>query len=105
MLMARPKKAQSNSNQDGTSAGELEGLSFEEAYQRLGEIVETLENGGLPLAEATSVYEQSMALVQRCNQLLDNAELKISQLRDSYQSRPSADTLDWDEDEDVDPEP
>lgn len=102
--MARSKKTQSTSSQDGASTGDLDGLSFEEAYQRLGQMVETLENGGLPLAEATGVYEQGMALVQRCNQLLNDAELKISQLRDSYHSRPAADVLDWEE-EDADPEP
>lgn len=78
---------------------ELDSLSFEEAYRRLEDMVQTLENGGLPLAEATSIYEQGMALVQRCNQLLNEAELKISQLKETHSTQPDTDVLDWDEDD------
>ena len=93
--MPRSKKPDASPN--------LDELSFEEAYRRLGEMVETLESGGLPLAEATGVYEQGMALVQHCNQLLNQAELKITQLRDSYPGPPAADVLDWLEDADAAP--
>ena len=62
---------------------------FEDAFRQLAEIAERLEAGGLTLAEATSRYEQGMKLVQRCNQLLDSAELEITTLRDNYQ-RPGA---------------
>ena len=85
------------------SRPELADLSFEEAFRRLGEMVESLENGGLPLAEATGLYQQGMALVQHCNQLLNETELKITQLRESYNSPsgvPNIDELEWDEDED-----
>lgn len=69
----------------------------------MGEMVESLENGGLPLAEATGLYEQGMALVQRCNQLLNETELKITQLKESYNASAALsdiDELEWDEDED-----
>jgi exodeoxyribonuclease VII small subunit len=78
-------------------------LSFEEAFRRLGKMVESLENGGLPLAEATGLYEQGMALVQRCNQLLNETELRITQLQESYTTSSGlsdVDDLEWDEDED-----
>ena len=41
--------------QDQTSQQEdnIQNLNFEEAYSKLGEIVESLENGGLTLAEST----------------------------------------------------
>ena len=50
--------------QDQTSQQEdnLQNLNFEEAYSRLGEIVESLENGGLTLAESTQIYELGMGL-------------------------------------------
>ncbi len=64
-------------------------LGFEEAFRQLAEIAETLEAGGLTLAEATGRYEQGMKLVQHCNRLLDTAELEITTLRENYQ-RPSA---------------
>ena len=79
----------------------LVALSFEEAFRRLGEMVDSLESGGLPLAEATGIYQQGMGLVQRCNQLLNEAELKITQLADSLDETAPADILEWDEDPEV----
>lgn len=76
---------------------EVDHLSFEDAFQRLGETVEALEAGGLTLAEATARYEEGMRLVQRCNQLLSETELKVTQLRDDY-ATPDA-TLGWDDQE------
>ena len=75
-----------------------ETLSFEEAFRRLGEMVDSLESGGLPLAEATALYQQGMGLVRRCNQLLNQAELKITQLADNLGETAPADNLEWDED-------
>ena len=65
--------------------GDSEAPGFEDAFRQLAEIAERLEAGGLTLAEATTRYEQGMKLVQRCNQLLDSAELEITTLRDNYQ--------------------
>ena len=67
-----------------------EQLGFEDAFRQLAEIAETLEAGGLTLAEATARYEQGMKLVQHCNRLLDTAELEITSLRENYQ-RPAGD--------------
>ena len=78
-----------------------EALSFEEAFRRLGEMVDSLESGGLPLAEATGIYQQGMDLVRRCNQLLNEAELKITQLTDNFNEPVPADILEWDEDPEV----
>ena len=85
---------------DSKSRPEPADLSFEEAYRRLGEMVDSLETGGLPLSEATGLYEQGMALVQRCNRLLNETELKITQLKESYNAPSDVDELEWDEDED-----
>lgn len=49
--------------------------------QRLQQVVERLEAGGLPLAEALALYEEGVALSARCQQLLDAAELRVQQLR------------------------
>ena len=82
-------------------AQKADGLSFEEAFRRLGEMVDSLESGGLPLAEATVIYQQGMGLVRRCNQFLNEAELKITQLTDDlgdFGETAPADILEWDED-------
>ena len=62
----------------------IDSLSFEDAFRRLGEMATSLEDGGLTLAEGTARYEEGMNLVRRCNKLLDEAELKITDLKDSY---------------------
>ena len=72
-------------------------LSFEEAFRRLGEMAESLEQGSLTLAEATARYKEGMELVRRCNQLLNEAELKISSLQDSH--APNQDDDAWAQEE------
>ena len=80
---------------------EIDSLTFEQAFQKLGEMAESLEAGGLTLAEATTRYEQGMTLVRRCNQLLDQAELKITSLKDAYAQDPGEPLLDGFDDEEV----
>ena len=75
-------------------AADTNPLSFEEAFRRLSEMAETLEDGGLTLAEATARYEEGMSLVRRCNQLLNDAELKITNLRDSFATSPTGEDQD-----------
>ena len=70
--------------QEPSQAPNVDSLSFEEAFRRLSEMAESLETGGLTLSEATARYEEGMVLVRRCNQLLDEAELKITNLKDSF---------------------
>jgi exodeoxyribonuclease VII small subunit len=80
------EKAQSQDNSQG--AGET---SFEEAFNRLAETVQALESGGLTLEEATGLYEEGMRLVQLCNRLLSMAELRVTQLKDTYDTDGSDD--------------
>ncbi len=61
----------------------LEGLTFEEAFGRLNTLAESLESGSLPLTEATAVFEEGMALARRCNALLDEAELKVNEIKEN----------------------
>lgn len=63
--------------------------SFEGSFARLHEMAEQLEAGGLTLAEATARFEEGMKLVQHCNELLNDAELKITELRQAYRSDES----------------
>lgn len=58
-------------------------LNFEEAFTELGAMVANLETGSLPLAQAAQMFEQGMALVRRCTQLLDETELRIAEIRES----------------------
>ena len=63
---------------------------FETLYQRLDESVQKLENGGLTLEESVSMYEEGMKLAQRCQELLQSAELKVTRLQESFAETMSA---------------
>ncbi|MBO9360987.1 MAG: exodeoxyribonuclease VII small subunit [Thermoflexus sp.] len=52
-------------------------LTFEEALAELERIVRALEGGGLPLEEALTLYERGQALADRCQQLLQEARLRV----------------------------
>lgn len=58
--------------------------SFEELYQRLEQAVGKLEEGGLPLEEALAQYEEGMRLAQRCQEMLDQAELRVTRLQEAF---------------------
>jgi len=59
---------------------ELSPLSFERAIQRLGEIVESLEEGDQPLEESIALFEEGMALAKSSQDILDRAERRIEEL-------------------------
>ncbi|HWO93862.1 MAG TPA: exodeoxyribonuclease VII small subunit [Dehalococcoidia bacterium] len=59
---------------------------FEQVYERLQETVRRLEDGSLPLEEAIEAYETGMALVARCRDLLTQAELRVTRLREQLDS-------------------
>lgn len=63
--------------------------TFEQLYARLEERVAKLEQGGLSLEEAIAVYEDGMTLARQCQERLDEAELKITKLRESFASLPT----------------
>lgn len=69
---------------------ELAGLSFEEAYRRLEDTVDRLEQGELSLSESELLYWQGMDLAQRCQQLLTEAELRITQAGETRGPTPPA---------------
>jgi exodeoxyribonuclease VII small subunit len=56
-----------------------EGPSFEMALGRLEAIVEKLDDGNLPLAQALSLYKEGNALAKRCRALLTEAEVEVKE--------------------------
>jgi exodeoxyribonuclease VII small subunit len=56
------------------------GASFESALAELEQRVKRLEGGELPLEEALALFEQGVALAQRCHEQLEAAEQRVSQL-------------------------
>jgi len=62
---------------------EIVGMTYEQAFAELETIVESLESGQQPLEQALKLYERGQMLAQFCANLLDKAELKITQLNPS----------------------
>jgi exodeoxyribonuclease VII small subunit len=58
----------------------MEDLSYEEAYEKLEAAVAALQDGQMPLEQALQHYEEGMKLAQYCNELLQQAELRVQQL-------------------------
>jgi exodeoxyribonuclease VII small subunit len=63
--------------QDETTSAER---SFESAFGELEEVVRRLEEGELSLEEAISLYERGQALSRYCQDRLDQAALRVTQL-------------------------
>lgn len=54
--------------------------SFEQSLARLGEIVDRLEDGELPLDESLRLFEEGMALVKTSQETLTLAEKRVEEL-------------------------
>jgi exodeoxyribonuclease VII small subunit len=56
-------------------------VPYEEAFQRLEALVESLESGEVSLAELVTKFEEGHKLLKICQAHLRAAELKIEQLK------------------------
>ena len=63
-------------------------MTFEEALNRLDEIVRHLEKGDLPLSESLTLFEEGTALMSVCSNMLDEAEQKVLKLRKGPDREP-----------------
>ncbi|GIO83649.1 exodeoxyribonuclease 7 small subunit [Paenibacillus faecis] len=57
-------------------------LNFEEAMNRLEDIVSQLERGDVPLEQAIELFQNGMRLSQLCGQKLSQVERKIEMIVD-----------------------
>ncbi len=53
-------------------------INFEQAMKELEDIAVELEKGNLNLDESVEKFEQGMELSKKCNQILENAEKRIT---------------------------
>ena len=65
-------------------------VRFEEAMQKLSEIVSKLENAEGSLDEMIRLYEEGMTLVKYCERQLDAYEATITRLNDSAEVKTDA---------------
>lgn len=54
--------------------------SFEEAMQRLQELLVVLQDDTTPLAQSVKVYAEAANLISYCKQTLDDAKLRIEEI-------------------------
>ena len=65
-------------------------VRFEEAMQKLSEIVSKLENAEGSLDEMIRLYEEGMTLVKNCERQLDAYEASISRLGEAAEEKSDA---------------
>ena len=58
-------------------------FSFEQALQELQTIVNALETGNVSLDDSLGLYERGVELVRLCSKCLDEAQQRISVVRES----------------------
>jgi exodeoxyribonuclease VII small subunit len=76
-----------------TAAVNLEEKSFEELLKMLEETVNQLDGSELTLEQSLATYEKSVAIAATCEQILNEAELRISQI-DARKPTVIAESLD-----------
>jgi exodeoxyribonuclease VII small subunit len=79
----RLEKVRSEPGADGPSSSSSVSdapLTFEHAISRLGEIVDSLEEGEQPLEESIALFEEGMSLAKSSQEILDRAERRIEEL-------------------------
>ena len=55
---------------------------FEEALEKLEDLVASMESGDIPLADLVEKFEEGSKLVKVCEDRLKKAELRIQKLRE-----------------------
>ena len=58
-----------------------EEMNYSKAIERLEEIIQALERGGIPLDETLKLYDEGAKLLDLCQQELASAEGKLNEMR------------------------
>jgi exodeoxyribonuclease VII small subunit len=66
----------------------IDKISYEQALAELEEIIKKLDNQPLELDTTLKQFERGKALIQRCQTLLDQAELKVRELSAPAKTKP-----------------
>ena len=56
-------------------------ITFEEAMERLNEIVHRMESGDESMEQALKSYEEGVGLIRFCTERLENAEKRVKMLQ------------------------
>lgn len=70
----------SNSHTPSSKSSPPAELSYEQAVEKLEEIVRRIETGDAGLEESIRLYEEGMTLGKRCKEILSQAEQRVEAL-------------------------
>lgn len=73
---------------DAAPVAETPALSFEQALQRLEQVVRELENGDLSLETSLGLFQEGVTLARQCSGQLDQAESRIEKLLEHGGTEP-----------------
>jgi len=74
---SKPDQPKGKSATEPPVAPEQSGMRFEDAYQRLEELVHEMERGDLPLEKLLTHFEEGVKLVKHCRKFLDQAQQRV----------------------------
>ena len=69
----------------------VEELTYEKTLQELDTVLETLEEGDRELEETLALYERGKKLLGHCRDLLEKAQLRVSELTHDGDIEPMED--------------
>lgn len=67
---------------------DINNMTFEQALDQLESIVESLEQGNVPLDQSIAHYERGEALRNHCRKLLSAAEDRVEKIRLDSAGKP-----------------
>lgn len=70
---------------------------FEKMMAELSEITEKLESGKLKLSESMELFERGVALTKSCNELLEEAKIKIMKITSDSEGAVKTEPFDVEE--------
>jgi len=76
----------------GEEPADLAGISFEDALRELETIVSSLERGDVSLDDAITAFERGTALKAHCQSRLEEARMKVEQIRLPADGSPPTDS-------------
>ena len=61
----------------------MENMTYEEAVNELNEIILKLEEGSIPMQQATILFERGKKLIEICYSGLDKAKGKLTEIKET----------------------
>ena len=81
------RKGKENMAKEEIKNNDLSKLTFEQAIKQLGNIVQKIEEGEIPLQDSLEQYEKGMALIKHCKGILEKAEKRIEKITKEEDSK------------------